>query len=145
MANYTPPVYNTPINIWHDGTATTDPPDVEATVNFAWDRRGHTDSIDPGAPENTIPFMTVLAPSDTDIRGYVNTGGSPDVIEVPAGSGRYYLVHYVDFIGMGFPNEHLGCDVYMNIGSAPPPGGSHILTEGSDIITTEGGDEFIVE
>lgn len=141
MANYTPPVYNTEINIWHDGTDTSDPPDATATVNFAWDRRGHTDSVDPSDPGKTVPFMTVLAPSTTDLRGYIDNAAAPDTIEVPAGSGRFYLVHYVDYIGMGFSNEHLGADVYMQTGGPVLPG---ILMEDSGFVLMEDGVSHIL-
>jgi hypothetical protein len=39
-------------------------------------------------------------------------GGQMDVIEVPAGTGRWYLATLVDDIGKGFPNEHRAVSLY---------------------------------
>jgi len=51
--------------------------------------------------------MVVLLPPLTDIRDAFSPPiNNRDWIEVPAGTGRYYTVIYVDDIGKGFPNEH---------------------------------------
>lgn len=51
--------------------------------------------------------ITLLLPPLVDIRdGEVAPINSRDIVECPAGSGRLYLVFYVDDIGKGFPNEH---------------------------------------
>lgn len=51
-------------------------------------------------------LMNLLLPAGTDIRGPQNRTGGPDLVEVPQGSGRYYVVYGVDDIGKGWPNEH---------------------------------------
>lgn len=48
---------------------------------------------------------SLLLPPLTDVRTNM-CGGAADVIEVPAGSGRWYQVAGVDDVGKGFPNEH---------------------------------------
>lgn len=48
---------------------------------------------------------SLLLPPLTDIRDS-SCGGEIDLVEVPAGSGRFYLAVNVDDIGKGFPNEH---------------------------------------
>lgn len=48
---------------------------------------------------------TLLCPAGTDIRDR-SCGGNEDVLEVPAGSGRWYAASAVDDIGKGFANEH---------------------------------------
>lgn len=50
-------------------------------------------------------WMLVMLPSATDIRP-PNSAGGADKVEMPAGSGRFYQVQFVDDIGKGFPNEH---------------------------------------
>ena len=51
--------------------------------------------------------MTLLLPALTDIRDSFNTPiNSRDVVEVPEGSGRVYIVAIMDDIAKGFPNEH---------------------------------------
>ncbi len=146
MANYVLPNFNTEVYLWHMGSDTADPPDVIVNGNFSWDRRSHSDGLDPSNPGSYTPLMTLLVPRLTDIRGYVDNAGDYDVAEIPSASGRFYIVHYVDFIGCQFPNEHLGAEVYMPAGHTPPPpppfgliaeNGDLLTTESSDILTTE--------
>jgi hypothetical protein len=47
----------------------------------------------------------LLLPALTDVRSAVQ-GVENDVIEVPAGSGRWYNVAGVDDVGKGFDNEY---------------------------------------
>ena len=51
-------------------------------------------------------YMTLLLPAKSDIRSGSVTGTPGDIIECPAGSGRVYLVMFVDDVGKGFANEH---------------------------------------
>lgn len=60
--------------------------------------------------ENTAPAAytstpQLLVPAGTDIRD-ASGGTDPDIVEVPAGSGRWYSVVSVDDMGKGFSNEH---------------------------------------
>lgn len=50
--------------------------------------------------------MSLLLVKLTDIRGLQDDAASPDWVECPAGSGRFYVVAWVDDIGKGFSNEH---------------------------------------
>jgi len=47
----------------------------------------------------------LLLPAGTDVRDG-SCGGQPDLVDVPAGSGRWYSVMTVDDMGKGFPNEY---------------------------------------
>lgn len=58
-----------------------------------------------GTPGIPIVGMSLLVPMLTDIRGNADTVG-PDLVECPAGSGRWYGLENVDDIGKGWPNEH---------------------------------------
>ena len=53
--------------------------------------------------------MFLLLPALTDVR-YTGVGGTSDsfydIVEVPAGSARWYWVLSVDDAGKGFANEH---------------------------------------
>ena len=52
--------------------------------------------------------MWLLLPAGTDIRDSTNysfTVDKTDMVEVPAASGRIYVVEWVDDVGKGFPNE----------------------------------------
>lgn len=57
------------------------------------------------APTAYTSTPQLLLPAGTDVRDG-STGGEADIIEVPAGSGRWYSVMSVDDMGKGFPNEH---------------------------------------
>lgn len=106
---YTLPQFNLTVNIWRAGVVPpTGPPASSPKGNLAWGRRvavpstGGTSSI--GIPLMT---MTLLLPPHTDVRGDP-FGINADVIECPAGTGRYYICRFVDDLGKGFANEHRG-------------------------------------
>lgn len=98
------------INCWH-GAVTIPPlipPSLTFTGNLAWNKRVAVPSTG-GTGSLGIPLftMTLLVLAGTDIRGRDSSSG-PDIVEVPAASGRYYEVVYVDDLGKGFANEHRG-------------------------------------
>lgn len=142
---YTLPAFNITINLWRFGNATTDPPDLIPNANFAWGKRINFHDGATYPTQDWTPTMTLLLPTGTDIRGDVNTDGAPDQAEIPAGSGRFYEVLYVDFIGCGFPNEHLGAVVRMNRGMTPSPPVPEdaLVTETGDTLVTDGGDSLV--
>jgi len=49
---------------------------------------------------------SLLCPAGTDIRDISCTGTPIDGVEIPVGSGRYYVVLHVDDVAKGFPNEY---------------------------------------
>lgn len=49
--------------------------------------------------------MELLLPKGTDLHNAIN-GFFPDVIEVPATSGRFYALLWFDDVGKGFTNEY---------------------------------------
>jgi hypothetical protein len=79
---------------------------VSVLGNLAWGRR-----VAPfaefyfGANPIAQQQMTLLLPPATDVRD-IHCAGQCDLVEVPSGSGRWYVVGQVDDIGKGFPNEH---------------------------------------
>jgi hypothetical protein len=67
--------------------------------------------------------MELLLPMRTDIRASWN-GASEDLVEVPAGSLRFYGVYWVDDVGRGFLNEYrLALLDYFATGNATLAGG----------------------
>lgn len=54
----------------------------------------------------SMPTMSLLLPSGTDIRDYSTNDLDYDIVECPQGSGRWYGVLGVDDVGKGFGNEH---------------------------------------
>jgi len=107
---YREPVYNLDVNIWHSGT--TPPvgaPDVQTVGNLAWGKRVNVPTA--GVTGFLLPVlmmtMQLLLPAHTNIWGDpLLVSGC--VVEVPAGTGRYYNVVFVDDLGKGFANEHRG-------------------------------------
>jgi len=102
---FTLPTFNLLANIWRNGNPTTNPPDVIANVNLCrGERAAIAQPIDVTLP-NTWGEMWLLLPAGTDIRDGKAVAGA-DTCEVPAGSGRFYAVQWVDDAGSGFSNEH---------------------------------------
>jgi hypothetical protein len=104
---YTLPTFNLTLNGWQYATYVGNFPsiipaaDYTSTCNLALGKRIAT--ADQGVD------MWLLLPAFTDIRGEINealNSSHGDIVEVPAGSGRYYGVSYVDDAGKGFANEH---------------------------------------
>jgi len=81
---------------------------TDMVCNLAWGKRVSTIATGfAGATDLAQTCMTLLLPAGSDVRD-VCCNGVNDIIEVPAGSGRWYQVSVVDDIGKGFPNEHRG-------------------------------------
>ena len=64
--------------------------------------------------------MNLLLPAKVDVRGPQDVV-SFDMVEVPAGSGRWYRVYGVDDIGRGFSNEHRTASILALAKSWTPP------------------------
>jgi len=77
-----------------------------------------------GTDEAGVPLqsMNLLLPAGVDIRGPQDTV-SADMVEVPAGSQRWYWVIFVDDVAKGFGNEHRTAGIFALSGSwlAPYP------------------------
>src|SRR5262245_12597888 len=103
---YVLPTFNLTVNVWHYatwfGNFPTTIPAADATFveNLALVKL-HARSF-------VIPIY-LLCPALTDVRDEVHelrNSAHGDIVEVPAGSGRYYGVTQCDDIGKGFSNEH---------------------------------------
>lgn len=102
------PTFNVNVNIWRGTNAVTNPPDVTALGNLSPGRFTTIFSeASASAPVSSfVTDMLLRLPPLTDIRdGILGTTGR-DNCEVPAGSGRFYAVIYVDDVAKGFTNEH---------------------------------------
>jgi len=104
---YTIPTFNLTCNVWRHGNATTNPPDLVVDCNL---RAPGSKPSGQFAYSNTWPFLvSALFPALTDIRD-VNSTGNTDMVEIPAGTGRFYEVIWCDDVAKGFPNEYrLAC------------------------------------
>jgi hypothetical protein len=98
---YNLPTLNLTVNVWH---GTNFPPNVEDATydcNLQFAQHSKADI----ATQLLYSSMYLLLPKGTDIRGAWD-GLNPDTVEVPAGTGRYYIVLFVDDVGKGFANEY---------------------------------------
>lgn len=94
------PAFNLAVNIWRTpAMPPVGPPALVTVGNLTPGRRVTADWNVFGMT------MQLLLPALTDIRAAPNSIPS-DVVEVPAGTGRFYLVIAVDDMGKGFPNEY---------------------------------------
>jgi len=102
------PAFPLMANIWRNGNATSNPPDVVSPCNLAYGKRVMTQYWDWGEgppPVDSAVFSCLLLPPLTDIRDGFNPSAQ-DTVEVPQGSGRLYQCMFVDDLGKGFANEH---------------------------------------
>jgi hypothetical protein len=98
---YTLPTFNLVCQIYTISAPPPAAPRLTSVCNLALGRR----SVLGYAARNAL-VMQLLLPPLTDIRGPVQGGSVPDLVVVPTGSGRLYIVENVDDIGKGFSNEH---------------------------------------
>lgn len=78
---------------------------ADLPCNLAIGRRVQIDGFDRGSSPGLGMAPTLLVPALSDLRDE-SCSTDADLVEVPAGSGRVYLVCCVDDFGKGFPNEH---------------------------------------
>jgi len=86
---------------------------LTSPCNLAMGKRSARPASLTGPYPNTGEGFTasLLLPPLTDVRDG-SCSNEPDIIEVPQGSGRYYVALLVDDIGKGFPNEHRFVSLY---------------------------------
>lgn len=112
-------------NIWRQGGVggAYMAPDLTVACNLSPGRRTLVADPDAASPLATQLVMELLVPARTDIRATWNMTPS-DLVEVPAGSLRFYVVVWVDDVGRGFPNEYrLAAMYYSNVGNSTLIGG----------------------
>lgn len=107
------PTFNIQCNIWrHTQWVTTWPPIVAAPsiANQDCQLRGYTKNLTVNPFVIASNLEELVLPKGTDIRGpALNTTEYEfwmEVVEVPSGSGRYYLVLAVADQAKGFSNEY---------------------------------------
>jgi len=103
---FKPPTFNLSVNLWRRPNTVANPPDRTFMANLSPGKRVFTGNFGLSlAGYSGTMFMELLCPKSTDIAGII-ANAFLDCVEVPAGSGRYYAVSFVDDCGKGFPNEY---------------------------------------
>lgn len=120
---FTLPTFNLTCNIFtYDGTDIT--LRLDSPCNLAYGKRTLVPATTSNPDENSsaLTQMELLLPAGTDIRD-ASCDGWPDVVECPAGSGRFYFAFGVDDAGKGFDNEHRVANLWKTwkIGSGAWP------------------------
>jgi hypothetical protein len=81
---------------------------IALPCNLANGRRGQLNFMPEYNFSSLAGVPSLLVPPGSDVRDYSCASGG-DVVEVPLGSGRWYLIESVDDVGKGFPNEYRLC------------------------------------
>lgn len=100
------------------------PPDLVVACNLAPGHRSNpTQPYDPtiGGFIDGRFYSYLLLPKGTDIRfAFGNISQLADAVECPAGSGRYYIVIWVEDVAKGFANEYRRAELEWARIPAPP-------------------------
>jgi len=138
MGFFTLPTFNQSCDIWHDGTPTTDPPDLSPACQLYLNTRGLLD-IDPSDDTLWQPPVWLRVPPGTDVRAL-------DTVECPPTSGGVYHVRWIERVHLGFPNEYAVALLdQISTGGFGPVTGDSLLMESGDNVLTEGGDFILLE
>jgi hypothetical protein len=101
--SFSVPKFNLTVNVWNGADEPPGAPTFVVKGNLAYGRRtspsGTLDQAEQGLT------MQLLLPAGTDAQWAIQ-GVGPSVMEVPAGSGRFYVCAGVDDVGKGWSNEH---------------------------------------
>lgn len=113
------PNFNLDVNIWiPPHSPGLEPPDVVVKGQLRY--TGKLSPVSTTAAGGRWSTMEVLLPKGTNVVDLDNGLGSASIIEIPAGSKRYYRALYVDDVAKGFENEYRIVYVYKD-GTWPTP------------------------
>jgi hypothetical protein len=121
---YQLPQFPLTINVWRNATGVINPPDVVTQGNLTPGKRTFESFVVGVFGVIPRPLVYVLFPPLTDVRPTTGGFAQGDILECPAGSGRYYGVLWVEDVGKGFANEHRMAAVmpgYNGVGALTPP------------------------
>lgn len=104
---YNVPTFNLTCNIWRNAAFGGPPTYAAVPCNLAMGRRVRLPQVflPPDPTDSFAPVMQLLLPARTDVQDSASAVDA-DIVEVPAGTGRYYVVNDVDDVGRGFANEY---------------------------------------
>lgn len=123
---FTLPDFNLMANVWNRGVNVLNPPRLTTPCYLSLGRRVVT-GPDSTTVDNNIGgvginllYRTMGCPAGTDLRGsFFGTGA--DTVEVPAGSGVFYMCQDVGDMGKGHPNEYRMAWLCWSVTLPQPP------------------------
>jgi hypothetical protein len=123
--SYQLPTFNLDVRLWrwvnwNLGVPPTAPPDLLFKGQL---RLFRTAFMSPN-PSSAPVRVALLVAKGTAIQGrygWFTPTNVPDLVEVPAGTGRYYTVAAVDDVARGFSNEYRFCRLEQNTAPIPLP------------------------
>lgn len=105
---YVIPTFNLECNVWHAAAYPPAPPAIAGQPCALMHSKKNPLDLSVAYGITATPFyaypMFLLLPALTDVRD--QSVGGVDVIECPAGSGRFYFVNNVDDVAKGYVNEY---------------------------------------
>lgn len=102
---YNPPTFNLKCDIYTGPWLTKVLRASNVDCNLALGRRVQQQGNDYANLSYGPAAPNLLLPLGTDVRDGANASGQ-DIVECPAGTGRWYQVTAVDDVGKGFSNEY---------------------------------------
>lgn len=122
------PTFNLDVNLWRTPAVVSASPTLTFRANLSRGERIFQIPVYASQPWDMVSQMILLCPALTDIRPPTGFLTPQDLVEVPAGSGRYYQVIDVDDTAKGFANEYRHAVLWAQNGgllaSYPGPWGS---------------------
>jgi hypothetical protein len=107
---YHSPTFNLTANVWHVLGPIIIPPIAPPSLTTVCQLRMYKTAFEVvGFGFTTGAVVALLVPKGTDLRpelGFLVGLSAPDLVECPAGSGRYYRVRAVEDVAKGFGNEY---------------------------------------
>jgi len=103
---FTTPTFNLLCDIWEGPFLMKTLRLADVPCNLALGRRVQQLFVDPVQPLTAPACPNLLLPPLTDVRDQDCNTTVSDFVEVPKGTGRWYIVLLVDDVGKGFPNEY---------------------------------------
>lgn len=111
------PTFNLVVNVWSAPALVSAAPTRVLMGNLTNGRRLTFGGEELASANYCVLAMFLLLPKLSRIRGsYITDYG--DAVEVPAGSGRFYIVAGVDDVAKGFPNEYRIASLYQGVSYA---------------------------
>ncbi len=118
------PTFNLAVDVYTGPFIGHGAPRLSVMGNLAYSKRVTEGVVSGLIPSDAIAQVPVklLLPVGTDVRdASVANPPNSDLVQVPAGSGRWYYVANVDDIGKGFANEHRCAIIFKIYEAIDPP------------------------